>query len=249
LRTLLRLPYVVGADWFQYYDEPPFGRHDGENYNFGLVDIHDRPYRELTAAATRFDPPALKARGATARPDASSGVPRAPKSPLANFKPMLALKHWDRERGFVKPTTDFPMADLYLCWDKNAVYVGLYAQDVVEEDFYRDKAVLEADRAEWTVSLDSVTAPIRARIGAGLEPAVSAPGVGVVNLSGKPGVKIVISSGVNLNTRNIAAMVLPATLFDREHFRVGDRIRLSSTFRSHGRSYRTEWDGEFKLAD
>jgi hypothetical protein len=31
-------PYVVGADWFQYYDEPTHGRADGENYNFGLVD-------------------------------------------------------------------------------------------------------------------------------------------------------------------------------------------------------------------
>jgi hypothetical protein len=38
-------PYVIGADWFQYYDEPTHGRFDGENFNFGLVDIHDRPYR------------------------------------------------------------------------------------------------------------------------------------------------------------------------------------------------------------
>ena len=34
LRSLVRLPYVVGADWFQYYDEPPHGRKlDGEDYN------------------------------------------------------------------------------------------------------------------------------------------------------------------------------------------------------------------------
>ena len=49
--ALARLPYVVGADWFQYYDEPTHGRRDGENYNFGLVDIHDQPYEPLTAAA------------------------------------------------------------------------------------------------------------------------------------------------------------------------------------------------------
>src|SRR5262249_14980721 len=29
LETLLRTPDVVGADWFQYYDEPPHGRGDG----------------------------------------------------------------------------------------------------------------------------------------------------------------------------------------------------------------------------
>jgi hypothetical protein len=43
LETLLRMPYVVGADWFQYYDEPTHGRADGENYSFGLVDIHNQP--------------------------------------------------------------------------------------------------------------------------------------------------------------------------------------------------------------
>lgn len=37
------LPAVVGMDWFQYFDEPTHGRDDGENFNFGLVDIHDQP--------------------------------------------------------------------------------------------------------------------------------------------------------------------------------------------------------------
>ena len=43
--ALARIPYVVGADWFQYYDEPTHGRIDGEDYDFGLVDIHDRALR------------------------------------------------------------------------------------------------------------------------------------------------------------------------------------------------------------
>ena len=42
LTGLLQLPYVIGADWFQYSDEPTHGREDGENFNFGLVDIHPR---------------------------------------------------------------------------------------------------------------------------------------------------------------------------------------------------------------
>jgi len=29
-------------------DEPTQGRFDGENFNFGLVDIHDRPYETVT---------------------------------------------------------------------------------------------------------------------------------------------------------------------------------------------------------
>lgn len=40
----------VGAYWFQWRDEAALGRMDGENYNIGLVDVTDRPYKELTDA-------------------------------------------------------------------------------------------------------------------------------------------------------------------------------------------------------
>jgi hypothetical protein len=44
-------PNIVGAHWFEWVDEPSTGRFDGENYNIGLVDVTDRPYRELVDAA------------------------------------------------------------------------------------------------------------------------------------------------------------------------------------------------------
>jgi hypothetical protein len=66
---------------------------------------------------------------------------------------MRALKHWDRERGFVRPVSEFPLADLYVCWDKKAIYLGLCAQDAVEDVFYRGKTVLASERAEWVVSI------------------------------------------------------------------------------------------------
>jgi hypothetical protein len=44
-------PSIVGAHWFEWIDEPSTGRFDGENYNIGLVDVTDRPYRELIDAA------------------------------------------------------------------------------------------------------------------------------------------------------------------------------------------------------
>lgn len=44
-------PYLVGMHWFQYADQPPAGRSlDGENSNYGLVDIEDKPYEEVTSA-------------------------------------------------------------------------------------------------------------------------------------------------------------------------------------------------------
>lgn len=56
---LARVPFVIGADWFQWMDEPPSGRlGDGEDANMGMVDIHDKPY-DLLAAAVRQTTPTL----------------------------------------------------------------------------------------------------------------------------------------------------------------------------------------------
>ncbi len=44
-------PAMIGAHWFQWLDQPATGRNDGENYNIGFVDVTDRPYAELVAAA------------------------------------------------------------------------------------------------------------------------------------------------------------------------------------------------------
>ncbi len=46
----LAMPEMIGTHWFQWADQPCTGRFDGENYNIGLVDVTDRPYRELVEA-------------------------------------------------------------------------------------------------------------------------------------------------------------------------------------------------------
>ena len=48
---MMEFPYMVGYHWFQYFDESPQGRSfDGENSDYGIVDIHDNEYELLTAA-------------------------------------------------------------------------------------------------------------------------------------------------------------------------------------------------------
>ncbi len=43
-------PWLIGDDWFQYVDEPANGRTgDGENDNFGLVDVNGNPYTDLVS--------------------------------------------------------------------------------------------------------------------------------------------------------------------------------------------------------
>lgn len=45
-------PWVIGDQWFEWYDEPQGGRNgsvfDRENNNFGVVNVADQPYPELT---------------------------------------------------------------------------------------------------------------------------------------------------------------------------------------------------------
>jgi len=80
-----RTPFVVGCDWFQWPDESPMGRGDGEDVNFGLVDIRNRPYRELVAAVTRTNLAADRLHAASA----AWKPPREPRQavPVAALTP------------------------------------------------------------------------------------------------------------------------------------------------------------------
>ena len=44
-------PWCVGVHYFTLYDESAMGRHDGENYNIGFLDVCNRPYEPLAGAA------------------------------------------------------------------------------------------------------------------------------------------------------------------------------------------------------
>jgi hypothetical protein len=46
-------PGLIGVHYFILNDQELLGRLDGENYQIGFVDVCHRPYRELTASATR----------------------------------------------------------------------------------------------------------------------------------------------------------------------------------------------------
>lgn len=50
VENALAMPELVGTHYFQWADQPPTGRFDGENYNIGLVDVTDRPYPDLVEA-------------------------------------------------------------------------------------------------------------------------------------------------------------------------------------------------------
>jgi hypothetical protein len=236
LEAVAAEPYVVGADWFQYFDEPPHGRFDGEDYNFGLVDIEDRPYEELTEAFAEFDAEKFRSERRPERGNALAGAPPAPADPFANLRFMHALKHWDRERGFVPAASEAPLGDLYVCWNPQSLFVGLYALDPVESELYSDRIVPEADRAAWTVQLEGGEA-ITARIG-GAKPAACEAPVRVESLSALDG-----------NPRLIAVMEIPADRVGRNRFAAGDSIELRSSLVTHGHTDTYEWKATLPLAE
>jgi hypothetical protein len=235
LVALAQTPYVVGVDWFQYFDEPRHGRHDGENFNFGLVDISDRPYAEITRVFASLDPQSLRSRPVLPRADATAGVPPAPNDPFADFSATRALKHWDRERGFVKPSIPFPVGDLYICWSPRAIYLGICALDIVEDAYYRDRSIPKNDRARWLVEIGGGKS-VSVRLGAGREAIPSDSDVRIAHLP-----------ALNLKVQNIAAMELTAEKLGREPFKAGDTLTLQSTLWTHGQAYRLEWNGTFRL--
>jgi hypothetical protein len=59
---------MIGTHWFQWLDQPATGRNDGENYNIGFVDVTDRPYAELVAAAKTTHARLLEVHGGKAPP-------------------------------------------------------------------------------------------------------------------------------------------------------------------------------------
>lgn len=86
---LARVPFVIGADWFQWMDEPASGRwSDGEDANMGIVDVNDRPYEALVEAVQQTAP-LLNDLHAGSRTDRLESVWRRP-APVSHTGPALA---------------------------------------------------------------------------------------------------------------------------------------------------------------
>lgn len=55
IEVFMELPYAVGYHWFEYADEPAEGRFDGENSNYGLVNIKDDVWETLVNRMTEVN--------------------------------------------------------------------------------------------------------------------------------------------------------------------------------------------------
>ncbi|HEY5038061.1 MAG TPA: hypothetical protein VIJ93_03210, partial [bacterium] len=65
---LLNLPYIVGLHWYEWSDESPQGRFDGEDQDYGLVDTKDKEYTLITQAHAKLNLAAFSLHAKTQTP-------------------------------------------------------------------------------------------------------------------------------------------------------------------------------------
>jgi hypothetical protein len=149
-----REPSIVGVHWFQYYDHPRGGRGDGEDYNFGLVDVQDRPYEELVGVFSRLNP-RLAAIHTRARPPATApyALPHATIDARDG-----SLADWPKARALLPamkvPPSEVPFADLYLAWDEGGLSLALIGMDYYSPELIPPGAELppsETFHVDWGV--------------------------------------------------------------------------------------------------
>lgn len=160
-QRVARTPYIIGADWFQWSDEPPSGRTtDGEDVNFGVVDVDDRPY-DLLTAAVRETTPLLNDLHAKSPQDLGIDIARERFSERVKFEvPYLAtslringeLSDWPKESKLLgmrhsqtlgNERSDLPLPNVYVAWNERGLYFGV-------EVFDRDIEGAPANGWWWT---------------------------------------------------------------------------------------------------
>jgi hypothetical protein len=54
LKSCIDNPHIVGAHYFQFFDQPTVGRVDGENFACGFISICDLPHSDMVNAARKI---------------------------------------------------------------------------------------------------------------------------------------------------------------------------------------------------
>ncbi len=141
LRNFARFPNIVGVHWFQYADEPSDGRDDGENYNMGLVDIDNRPYKKVIEVFKSLNPQMEKihqlGKGKRGYSDMTNPTPIQPAlNPISLTD--NSLTDWDKEATripyFFTPAPYVPFADVHLAWRPEGLYLAVIASNYLDLD-------------------------------------------------------------------------------------------------------------------
>ncbi|HWB48298.1 MAG TPA: hypothetical protein VG651_04240 [Stellaceae bacterium] len=158
------VPAIVGTHWFQYYDHPKGGRPDGEDYDFGLVDINDRPYERVTGAlaAANRRVPAIHEHAPRAAPAMTAAqIPDAAIS-LSDH----SLSDWPKPASLLPPLVPSPGAvdfgEIYLSWSDAGLNLATIGQDYYDVDLFKyDGAFPLGDSYRVEIGIDAGAGPRR----------------------------------------------------------------------------------------
>jgi hypothetical protein len=233
LRQLAAEPYVVGAHWFCFADEPTHGRPaDGEDYNFGLIDIENRPYEELTAAMTDLHKQGGSMHAATpAVNEPRGGSPQI--IPAADRLPLLAIGNWDK-RGVILPRPDATCAaDLLACWDSEHLYVAVLGLRYIDEQLYAAEAIHDSERMRLAIEPSGVGRPIQIHFGSKTD--LSLEGGQIDCRAWQEGVRYTVIAAV------------PAAMFGKPRMAAGDKIELRTSLHDVRDNTSVRWNAALQL--
>jgi hypothetical protein len=152
------IPELVGAHWFMYYDHPKGGRPDGEDYDFGLVDINDRPYERLSAALAAANRRTFQIHAAAMRAPAPNRMFVLPHAAISVHD--HSLSDWPKPASLLPRLTASPGAvefgEAYLSWSERGLALATIGQDYFDIDLLAyDGAfpLVDAYRVEFGVDV------------------------------------------------------------------------------------------------
>jgi len=135
--NLAAVPEIVGSHWFQLADHPTGGRADGEDYDFGLVDINNRPYEALTDDLSRVNEAAPAAHAAAH----AEAAPTAHQFTIPNARIDVtdhSLAEWPKPASLVPPLTpaagEVVFGETYLAWNADGIALATIGQDYYDLD-------------------------------------------------------------------------------------------------------------------
>jgi hypothetical protein len=161
-RNFAAIPEMIGMHWFQYYDHPRGGRGDGEDYDFGLVDINDQPYEQLTAALARANRRALAIHASAARAERAIPAPARPfmLPHTAISAEDHSLSDWPKPASLLPRLTASPgsveFGEAYLSWSERGLAMATIGQDYFDIDLLAydgDFPLVDAYRVELGVDI------------------------------------------------------------------------------------------------
>jgi hypothetical protein len=163
-RNFAAIPEVVGWHWFQWPDHPKGGRADGEDYNFGLVDLENRPYQRLTRALADANRAAwdIHAHSGQARARVEDiVVPHAGVSVEDH-----TLADWPKPASLLPPLKPKPgeiaFGEAYLSWDSSGLAFATIGQDYYDIDLFARPATFPLGESySLSLGIDAGAGPRR----------------------------------------------------------------------------------------